>query len=214
MWKLLECCGKCWWFTWNYTKIAYIWTAKLSPSLQALKNIWQDAVLACSKHWPCNISFCTTSASSSYLPLSFLALTLCFLSSPVSCYRSCGMMQFYSWRAQNNAFCYMLFSFLQHFSFTGCTALLLLHRREERGEECGLPAHLGALASHATFPDPVAVCDPRLCELGLVLIKQHLGEGEGWNSSAFERVFRWQLLSNRGWYWCLVLISANFPLVF
>lgn len=83
-------------------------------------------------------------------PLLFGSHPLLPLSSPVSCYRSCGMMQFCSWRAQNNAFCYMLFSFLQRFSSTGCAALLLLHRREERGEECGLPAHLGALASHAT----------------------------------------------------------------
>lgn len=150
MWELLECCGKCWWLTWNHVKLTYIWTAKLSPNLQALKNIWQDAVFACSKHWTCNISFCTTSVSS-YVPLCFLAPTLLLpLSSPVSCYRSCIMMQFSSWRAQNNAFCYILFSFLQHFSFTGCAALLLLHRRQERGEECGLPVHWGALASHAT----------------------------------------------------------------
>lgn len=122
--------------SWNFLSITHIWTENFLRMCELcnedLKNIWQDSSfpLQQTTNRPCDISFPTILASPSYLPpplhvlASFsLLLPLC---SPVSCYTSYRMIQFSSWRAQNNVFCFIPLSLSQLFGFCGCTALYLL----------------------------------------------------------------------------------------
>lgn len=151
----------------------------------------------------------------------FLPSPLLFGSHPLLPLLSCELLQKLWYDAvlllESSKYCFLLYvvQFSATLQFHWLHSSSVAAQKGGNGRRMWPPSTLGCISLTCyMFPDPVAVCDPRLCELGLVLIKQHLGEGEGWNSSAFERVFRWQLLSNRGWYWCLVLIFANFPLVF
>uniref|UniRef100_A0A803Y7G8 Actin related protein 3 n=1 Tax=Meleagris gallopavo TaxID=9103 RepID=A0A803Y7G8_MELGA len=54
-----------------------------------------------------------------------------------------------------------------------------------KGRRMWPPSALGCISLTCyTFPNPIAVCDLRLCELVLVLIKQHLGKGIAIKESA------------------------------
>lgn len=107
-------------FAWKLLRITSIWAAKFTQMCQLcnndLKIFVKVLLLTWSKHLPCNISFPVISASASHLPPFYLASSslLLPLCSPVSSYRSCSMIQFSSWRAQNNDLCSILLSLSQH----------------------------------------------------------------------------------------------------
>jgi len=118
---------------------------KSASCVADLKSIWQDAsshlqqALALQHLLPPNFSFCFLPTSAFWLP------AFCFLSPPVSRYRSCGMIRFSSWRAQN-IFCLTLFGLSQHFLVSVAAQLFCCCLWEEKGEGWGHCWAGGALA--------------------------------------------------------------------
>lgn len=136
LWQVMD-------FTWKFLKRTQKNFPRCVSSVTMTWKIFVETpLLTCSKHLPCDISFPVILASASHLPPFYLAscsllLPLC---SPVSSYRSCSMIQFSSWRAQNNDFCFILFSLSQHSTswflwLCLCCSVWEGKGREEDGED-------------------------------------------------------------------------------